>query len=110
MEIRIPYGKTTQCLQIEECRVIESKIRALKASADGHKTVEEAMLHPYGGKTLREMAAGKSRAVLIISDHTRPVPSKYIVPHMLSEMREGNPDLDITLRSEERRVGKECDR
>lgn len=97
MEIRIPYGKTTQCLQIEECQVIESKLRTLKAGAGGHKTVKEAMLHPYGGKTLREMAEGKSRAVLIVSDHTRPVPSKYIVPHMLSEMREGNPDLDITL-------------
>lgn len=97
MEIKIPYGTAYQKLEIKECQVIESDIQNLKACADGHEAVKTAMKTPYGGITLKEMAAGKKRTVLIISDHTRPVPSKYIVPHMLSEIREGNPDMDITL-------------
>ncbi len=97
MEIKIPYGTAGQSLNIEECQIIESDIQELKACADGHEAVKAAMADPYGGVTLKEMAAGKKRAVLIVSDHTRPVPSRYIVPHMLSELREGNPDMEITL-------------
>jgi len=35
--------------------------------------------------------------VLITSDHTRPVPSKVIVPLMLEEIRQGNPQAQITI-------------
>ena len=52
---------------------------------------------PIGSPKLRELAAGKKNAVLIISDHTRPVPSKDIVPFMLEELRAGNPDIEITM-------------
>ena len=55
------------------------------------------MASPIASSRLRELAAGKKNAVVIISDHTRPVPSKKIIPHMLAELREGNPDIDITL-------------
>jgi nickel-dependent lactate racemase len=43
------------------------------------------------------MAEGKKKVVLIASDHTRPVPSKVIVPRMLAEIRKGSPDADITI-------------
>mgnify|MGYP000568404741 CR=1 FL=1 len=44
-----------------------------------------------------ELAKGKENVVIICSDHTRPVPSKHIIPFMLKEIREGNPDAKITL-------------
>jgi nickel-dependent lactate racemase len=34
--------------------------------------------------------------VIIISDHTRPVPSKDILPNMVRELREGNPEIEIS--------------
>jgi len=43
------------------------------------------------------MAEGKNKVVIIASDHTRPVPSKVIIPLMLAEIRKGNPDADITI-------------
>lgn len=98
MEIKIPYGKTFQTLNIEEgFDLLESKIQELEAGADGGAIVRAAMASPIGAPKLRELAAGKKNAVLIISDHTRPVPSKQIVPYMLEEMRAGNPDIEITL-------------
>ena len=98
MEIKIPYGKTFQTLNIEEgFELLESKIQELEAGADGGAIVRAAMDSPIGSPKLRELAAGKKNAVLIISDHTRPVPSKDIVPFMLEELRAGNPDIDITL-------------
>ena len=98
MEIKIPYGKTFQTLNIEEgFELLESKIQELEAGADGGAIVRAAMDSPIGSPKLRELAAGKKNAVVIISDHTRPVPSKRIIPHMLAELREGNPDIEITL-------------
>lgn len=98
MEIKIPYGKTFQTLNIEEgFELLESKIQELEAGADGGAIVRAAMESPIGAPKLRELAAGKKNAVLIISDHTRPVPSKQIVPYMLEELRDGNPDIDITM-------------
>lgn len=46
---------------------------------------------------MRQLAQDKRTAVIIISDHTRPVPSRHIIPHMLKELREGNPAIEITL-------------
>ena len=59
--------------------------------------VEQAMEEPVGCSTLRELARGKDKVVIIASDHTRPVPSKVIIPPMLRQIREGNPDADITI-------------
>ena len=98
MEIKIPYGKTFQTLNIEEgFELLESKIQELEAGADGGAIVRAAMDSPVGSPKLRELATGKKNAVLIISDHTRPVPSKDIVPFMLEELRAGNPDIEITM-------------
>jgi nickel-dependent lactate racemase len=59
--------------------------------------VRDALAHPIGTPKLSEMAIGKKNVVIIASDHTRPVPSKIIMPQMLAEIRRGNPDADITI-------------
>ncbi len=43
------------------------------------------------------MARGKRRVVLIASDHTRPVPSRLLVPAMLEQIYRGNPDAQVTI-------------
>ena len=35
--------------------------------------------------------------MIIVSDHTRPVPSRDILPPMLEELRQGSPDIEVTL-------------
>ena len=44
------------------------------------------MQHPYGCCRLEKLAKGKNKIVIIASDHTRPVPSRLIIPLMLEEM------------------------
>jgi nickel-dependent lactate racemase len=97
--IKLPYGKTEIRLELPEgsFRKLVSRVGELKSSRDGAEIVREAMRHPFGGRTLKELAVGKRTATVIISDHTRPVPSKDIIPAMLEEIRSGNPDIDITL-------------
>jgi len=61
--------------------------------------VREALDHPIGSPRLSELAKGKKNVVVIPSDHTRPVPSKVIMPLMLEEIRKGNPQAHITILS-----------
>lgn len=59
--------------------------------------VQRALENPIGAARLCEMAKGKNKIVIIASDHTRPVPSKIIMPLMLREIRRGNPQAEITI-------------
>ena len=97
MQVRLPYGKTAITIDAPPERVIASRLRELKPACSGRQLVAEAMRHPVAGPRLCELAKGKRNAVVIISDHTRPVPSRDILPLMLQELRQGNPNIDITL-------------
>ncbi len=59
--------------------------------------IQDALENPIGSPRLKDLAAGKEKIVIIASDHTRPVPSEIIMPLILSEIRKGNPDADITI-------------
>ncbi len=98
--IVFPFGKEKLSLDIEDSRlngILTSSLHEYVPSAGEEELVKAAMAAPYGGKRLSELARGKSKVVIIASDHTRPVPSKVIIPFMLSEIREGNPSADITI-------------
>lgn len=66
-------------------------------AADPDAEVRNALDNPIGSPRLEELAAGKRNAVIIISDHTRPVPSRHLIPQMLERLRAGNPAIDVTL-------------
>lgn len=97
--MRISYGAAgiPWIRGMENVEVLESGIGGLKAEKSEDELVLEAMANPIGSPKLYELAAGKKNCVIIVSDHTRPVPSKHIIPFMLSELRQGNPDIDITI-------------
>ncbi len=78
--------------------VLESSIESMpKTGKTEDEIVREAMEHPIGSPKLSELSKGKQRVTIICSDHTRPVPSRHIIPFMLKEIREGNPQAEITL-------------
>lgn len=98
--IQFPYGKETLSLDIPQDRFsaeLVSEMHHYKPALSQEELVREALSHPYGTPTLSVMAQGKNKVVIIASDHTRPVPSKIIMPQMLAEIRKGNPNADITI-------------
>lgn len=100
MKIKLPYGKGFQESEIDEQRVnavLEASLEEYEPEDDQLTIVRKAMENPIGSQRLKEIAVGKDKVVILISDHTRPVPSKYILPLMLEEIRQGNPNADITL-------------
>ena len=97
---RIPYGNTELTLALPDeqvAGVLNSNIGNLQSDQTEDDIVKSAMAKHLGTTSLKDLAKDKKTAVIIISDHTRPVPSKHIIPFMLEEMRAGNPDIDITL-------------
>lgn len=95
--IKIPYGKNF--IEFEEAgsAVLCSSIGELKSSENGADIVRRAMENPIDSPRLRELAKGKKNCTIIISDHTRPVPSRDILPNMFAELEEGAPGIEITL-------------
>lgn len=77
--------------------VLESSINEYSPEYDGAELIELAMKNSIGSLPLSELAKGKDKVVIIASDHTRPVPSKLIIPPMLREIRKGNKNADITI-------------
>ena len=98
--IQIPYYTSTMDLHVEEKNLkalIYSGTDEFDAGKTEEELVREALKNPIGTPPLKELAKGKKKITLITSDHTRAVPSKLTLPILLAELREGNPDAEITI-------------
>ena len=96
--IQLPYGKTGMTAEIPDqnlAGIYESFLPP--AAADPVKEVADAMDHPIGSPPLEDLAKGKRSVVIIASDHTRPVPSRIMMPEILRRLRAGNPEIDVTI-------------
>ena len=98
MKISVPYGRTRMEADVPAGRLLGVFEPSLPPPApDPAAEVARALDDPIGSPPLETLAAGVRDAVLVLSDHTRPVPSRLIVPQMLSRLRRGNPGIDVTL-------------
>ena len=98
--IQFPYGKEKISYDFSGEKLLDILVSGLHAytpEADGETLVRRAMKAPIGSLSLAELARDKKKIVIIASDHTRPVPSRVIIPPMLEEIRSVNPAADITL-------------
>ncbi len=93
----IPWGRGSIPCDIPGAAVLRSRVDQLKAGEPGQVLVTRAMEAPMGSAPLEQLAQGKERCTIIISDHTRPVPSRDILPPMLAALRRGNPRIQVTL-------------
>ena len=97
-QIHLPYGKSGMTANIPDenlAGVFESSTPA--PAEDQEQEVIRALDNPIGSPALEVLAKGKKNCVIIASDHTRPVPSRYIIPEMLRRLRAGSPGIDITI-------------
>ena len=100
MIISLPYGRTHLTAQLPDHRlnaVLCSRLESYVPADGERELVEAALASPIGSATLEELVKDKKKIVLIASDHTRPVPSKVLVPPMLAAIRRGNPHAELTI-------------
>ena len=97
-EIKIPYARTYMTTQIDDRNLLgifESHVA--ESAIDPTAEVEHALDNPIGSLPLEELARGKKDVLIIASDHTRPVPSKILMPAMLKRLRKYNPEIKVTI-------------
>lgn len=100
MNFQIPYGREGLQFTLPEenvAGVLTSQAQEYEPELSQEQLVNEALNNPVGSEKLAKLAENKEDVVIICSDHTRPVPSKFLIPPMLAEIRKGNPKANINL-------------
>lgn len=98
--IKVPYSKQGMNLEIEDKNleaILVSKSHDFIVTKSESEIVKSSLDNPIGTSRLEELAKGKENIVIITSDHTRPVPSRVIMPQILERIRRGNPNAKIKI-------------
>lgn len=96
--VHVPCHKTVAEFRIDKKNYLGSfSPRCTAPVPDPAAEIRRALENPVHSPRLKELAVKAQTCVILCSDHTRPVPSRYIIPAMLEELRAGNPAIDITL-------------
>lgn len=99
-KVYLPYARTSLSVDISDKNLLGSFSGGVPLAEDipgQSERVRMAMADLIGSYPLEKLVKGKRNMVVITSDHTRPVPSRTIMPLILEEARRGNPDIDITI-------------
>ena len=99
MKVEMRYGTGTLPLEIPEGNVVGVlEIAESVPLPDENGAVREALARPIASPPLAELAGGRESACIVISDITRPVPNKVILPPLLEVLEQsGIPREKITI-------------
>ncbi len=98
-EAKLIFGKGTIDLSVPE-RVSILDMEEVQPLTDPEGAVYKALADPVESPPLRELARGRENACVVISDITRPVPNKVILPPLLQVLEEsgiGREDITILI-------------
>lgn len=99
MRVEMRYGTGTLPVEIPDQNVVAVlEISDSIPLSDENGAVREAIAQPIASLPLAEIAEGRESACIVISDITRPVPNKVILPPMLEILEQtGIPREKITI-------------
>ena len=99
MKVEMRYGTGILPIEIPDKNV--AKVLEISESTplpDEAGAVREAIAQPIASQSLAEIGKGRASACIVISDITRPVPNKFILPPMLETLEQtGIPREKITI-------------
>ena len=102
MRVLLDYGRRRLPLELRglapEARPVVLEKAPLPPLADPGAALRASLERPQGTPALRELARGRRSAVIVISDHTRPVPNAALLPPLLEALAAGGlPPEAVTL-------------
>jgi len=98
MQFTLPYGKTVRELSIPDGYHVELVIGETQETPDFEVVVKNAFSHPLQSPPLTELARSGDNVVIVVDDHTRPCPSKQLLPFVLNELKKAHVSAsDITI-------------
>ncbi len=97
MRVTLPYGKGSVEVTVPDESTVTHP-RELPRVPDVGAEIRRAMATPIGSRPLREVAAGKPDAVVVVNDITRPAPSREMLAAILEELQlAGIPESAVTV-------------
>ncbi|MDD2496814.1 MAG: nickel-dependent lactate racemase [Desulfitobacteriaceae bacterium] len=96
---QLKFGKELETLEIEEKNLLGVLYpKELPSVSDQLEEVRRALKNPIASKPLSEMIKPGDKVAVMVSDITRPSPSKILLPPILEELdRTGVPDGQVTI-------------
>lgn len=89
MKVTLDYGRTGLAVELPDDRVVGPlAIRDVEPLDDPEAAVAASLEAPIGTHPLREIAAGKRTACILICDITRPVPNPVLLRPILKVLEE----------------------
>lgn len=93
MQISLEYGHGTLRVELPEQRVIRTlSYKPAAPLADPVAALQGQLDEPIGSSPLRQLAAGRRTACVVISDITRPVPNTVLLPPILKTLESAGID------------------
>ena len=88
--LSLPYGSTEVQVDVP-CEGLLAVLEPPQGewAVDEREAVRTALAEPIGTPRLLDLAQGKRRIVIVVSDVTRPCPTARILPEVLAELRRG---------------------
>jgi len=88
MKVDLNYGKKIVSLDIPDSNFLGMmKPEDIDRVDDPAAEVRLALVEPIGSQRLKELLSPNDRAVILVSDISRPVPSKILLPPILAEIK-----------------------
>jgi len=88
MRLRMAYGRRELPVEVPEGTTVLEKM-PLAPLPDPEAEIRTALEAPRGARPLRELAAGRRDAAIVVSDATRPVPNALLLPPLPDALRAG---------------------
>lgn len=96
-KIPLKYGKSAVEIEIPEGNLIQI-IKPNEIKALGDEEIKRALKKPIGSKQLSELVKRGDKVAIIVSDITRPSPSRKMLPPLLEELNKGGVvEKDVTI-------------
>ena len=92
MQVSLKYGKGSVKLQIPRDHLLET-VKSRSSTQRG-RTVPEALAAPIGADTLPKVIDRKDKIAIVVSDVTRPCPTRRILPHVMRLLKDSGIPRD----------------
>ncbi len=88
MRIKIPYGKSSQEVNISEKKLLGVLTSKNVTSVKSERlAIKKAIENPIGTKNLMEMVKASDKVVIVINDITRPGPTRIMVEEIAAQLQ-----------------------
>ena len=98
MQVELAYGRSGLLVELPDDNLVKCLgYRSAEPLADANAVLMQRLRQPTASRPLAELARGRKDACVVISDVTRPVPNKVILPPLLSLLEENGIARDDIL-------------